>query len=238
MDVVERLVAERPSFHLGGACRWNALPETLALISRTVSPGARTVETGTGASTVVFAACGARHTAISPAPDEHERIRAWCAGAGVDASAVDFVAAPSDRALPGLAGERFDAAFVDGKHSFPHPVIDWHYVAAGLRVGGALVVDDLAIPAVAVVARHMLLDPAWELVEVVDDRAGLFVKRAEPEAHDDWEAQPFNRDYPDFGFLRPGRRLAAVASHRVQRARRRLGDNSPFLRAAWRRLGG
>lgn len=237
-QVVELLVRERPSFHMGGATVWNALPETLGLIARHVQAGDRTVETGAGASTVVFAAAGARHTAISPAGDEHQRIRAWVAEHGVAGDGLAFVAGTSDRVLPTMVAEPIDVAFIDGKHSFPHPIVDWHYLSTALRIGGVLLVDDLPIPAVAPVARHMLLDPCWEMLEIADHRAGVFRKLAEPEPHDDWEAQPYNRGYPDFGFLPAAERLPLRARHAVRESRRALGERVPALRTAWQRLSG
>ena len=234
--VVELLVRTRPSFHLGGAV-WNALPETLSLIARHVKAADRTVETGAGASTVVFAASGARHTAISPIADEHERIRAWCREHEVEDGNVSFMVGTSDRVLPAMAeDEAFDAAFIDGKHSFPHPVVDWHYITTALKPGGVLLVDDLPIPAVAPVVRHMLVDPAWEMLELADNRAGAFRKLAEPEPGDDWEAQPYNRGYPDFGFLPIAERLPLEARHAVRQGRRELGERVPALRRAWQRV--
>lgn len=237
-EVVDLLVRKRPSFHLGGAV-WNALPETLTLVARYVQEGDRTVETGAGASTVVFAAAGARHTAISPIADEHERIRAWCQEHEVPTASLTFVVATSDRVLPALAQEEvLDAAFIDGKHSFPHPVVDWHYLATALRPGGVLLVDDLPIPAVAPAVRHMLADPAWELLELADNRAGVFRKLAEPEPGDDWEAQPYNRGYPDFGFLPLAERVPLQARHAARQGRRELGARVPALRRAWQRVSG
>ena len=202
---------------------WNALPETLGLIARHVQPGNRTVETGAGASTAVFAATGARHTAISPIGDEHERIRAWCREHEVDDANVTFVVGTSDRVLPGMAEEAaFDAAFADG--------------TTALCTGGVLLVDDLPIPAVTPIVRHMLVDPAWELLELADNRAGVFRKLAEPELGDDWEAQPYNRGYPDFGFLPITERLPLQARHAARQGRRELGERVPALRRAWQRM--
>lgn len=237
-QVVDLLIRERPSFHMGGATVWNALPETLSLIARHVRPGHRTVETGAGASTVVFAAAGARHTAISPAGDEHERIRAWVVEHGIADDGLGFVEGTSDTVLPTMVAEELDVAFIDGKHSFPHPIVDWHYLATGLKVGGVILVDDLPIPAVAPVVRHMLADPGWEMLETADNRAGVFRKLAEPEPHDDWEAQPYNRGYPDFGFLPPAERLPLQARHAVRQGRRELGERVPALRKAWQRVTG
>jgi predicted O-methyltransferase YrrM len=235
--LVARLVAERPSFHSsGGKARiWNAQPETLALIARHAMPGCRSLETGCGASTVVFAAAGTHHVAISPAGDEHSRIAAYCELIGVDCGSVDFREGFSDEVLPGLEPrERLDLAFVDGGHSFPHPVVDWHFVSRRLRTGGVLLVDDIPIPAVAVVYRAMLDDPAWELLDLADHRAAAFRKVAEAPEGDDWRLQAFNRRYPDYSFVSPARRLPLRASELSRRLRRNAAKRHPRLTRAYR----
>jgi hypothetical protein len=154
--VVELLMRDRPSFHVGGTRIWNALPGSLGLIERLVTASDRTVETGCGASTVVFAAMGAEHTVISPDAREHALVHAYCTSNGIDDSRVTYVADSSDRVLPVLCeGRELDFAFVDGAHSFPYPVVDFHYVAKHLKVGGWLLLDDIPIPAVAPAYRFM-----------------------------------------------------------------------------------
>jgi hypothetical protein len=224
--VARRLVSERPSFHsAGGDPRvWNALPGTLDLIGRLVRPGDSTLETGSGASTVVFAAAGARHLAISPQGEEHNRIRAYCEQVGVAPDELEFIEGFSADVLPALDGERrLDVAFIDGAHSFPLPVVDWHFVSRLLRVGGILIMDDVPIPAVAVLFRYMRSDSAWELLEVVDDRAAAFRKLSEPPPGDDWRLQEFNRGYPDYRFLSLSSRAGAEIRFRRAALRRVLG---------------
>jgi hypothetical protein len=236
-DVVERLVQDKPVFHSGGTRTWNAMPATLELIARQVAAGDRTVETGAGASTVVFAAAGAAHTAISPFGDEHKRIAEYCSGLGVETDRVTFVEGPSDRGLPGLVGgERFDLAFIDGMHSFPAPVVDFHYVEQLLRPGGLLLLDDVPIPAVAVAFRFMRSSPDWDFVEFVDNRAAVFRKVGDADTEDNWRRQPFNRRYPDFSYLpltEIGQRVRLAATERLPDARRRLGQRFPALRETW-----
>lgn len=222
---LERLVAERPAFHsvAGEPQVWNALPGTLALIGERVSAGDRTLETGAGASTVMFAAAGARHLAISPWADEHRRIVAWCEAQEIPTAELGFAAGPSDDVLPGLpADDVLDVAFIDGKHSFPHPVVDWHYVTRRLRVGGVLILDDIPIPAVAVVLGAMRADPAWRVLEYRDERCAALEKLADPPAGDNWSAQPFNRGFPDLSFLPAPRRGLLAARTGARRVASRL----------------
>jgi methyltransferase family protein len=236
IDAVARLLADRPVFHQGGATRWDALPGTLGLIQAHVRPGDRTLETGCGASTVIFAARGAHHTTVSPDRREHDLVREYCDGAGIDTSRVTFIEGLSDLVLPGLCTERrLDAAFIDGAHAFPFPAVDWHYVTRALKVGGWLLLDDIPIRAVSCVFRYMRSDPAWRLDEIADHRTAKLTLVGEP-APEDWTLQPFN-DRPDYAFAPPGRRARMTAAFEARRARRALGARAPALRAAWRRVG-
>lgn len=211
--IIEQLLRDRPVFHAGGTRQWNALPDTLALLAEHLHPGARTIETGAGASTLVFGSEAGVHVAISPLGDEHRRISRYATQSGMDLSAVRFVCARSDDALPALVakGQRFSLAFVDGKHSFPHPIVDCHYMERLLEPGGVLVIDDVPIPAVGVVFRFLSSSPDWELLAIADDRAAAFRKLADAEEDDNWRPQPFNRRYPDHSFAPVGRRIVLGA---------------------------
>jgi predicted O-methyltransferase YrrM len=236
IDAVARLLADRPVFHQGGVTRWDALPGTLRVIQQNVRPGERTLETGCGASTVIFAAAGAEHTAVSPDPREHERVRAYCEAAGIDTSRVTFVDGLSDLVLPEICTERvLDAAFIDGAHAFPFPAVDWHYVTRALRIGGWLLMDDIPIRAVSYVFRYMQSDPAWRLDEIADERTAKLTLIAEP-APEDWTLQPFN-DRPDYSFAALPQRARLTAAFEARRGRAALARRFPALREAWRRVG-
>jgi predicted O-methyltransferase YrrM len=210
---------------------WNALPATLGVLARVVGADDHTLETGAGASTVVFAALASRHTAVSPSADEHRRIVEYCQAHDIDTDGVTFLAAPSDEALPRLELDRpIDVAFIDGKHSFPHPVVDFHYVDRLLRPGGVLVIDDIPIPSVGVVYRYLLTSPDWELEEIVDDRAAVARKLATADWDDNWRLQPCNARYPSYSFAPWPRRIALHARDLKPAARRWLGERFPALR--------
>ncbi len=235
-DTIERLRADRPAFHAGGGARWDSLPGTLEEIRRSVRPGDITLETGAGASTVVFAAAGAVHTAISPDAGEHERIRAYCRRAGVDDARLRFLAGHSEDVLPSLLGRErtLDFALIDGAHAFPFPAVDWCYISRALRIGGRLLIDDITIPTVAPVFRHMLVEPNWRLDGVLDERAAVLTLIAEP-APGDWPAQRSNDRFPDFGYAPRFRRLELAARHRVVSLARHLAERAPALRRAYHR---
>ncbi len=236
MDIVDRVLNDQPSFHLGGTVRWDTLTDTLRLIEQSVHDGDETMEIGCGVSTVVFAACGAKHTVISPDPGEHERVRDYCERVGVDIEQVVFRTGFSDVILPPLCRDRiFDIIFIDGAHSFPYPEVDWHYSTKALNVGGLLIMDDVPVPAVAPLLRHMNVEPNWRFEGVFDDRAAAFTMLAAP-APEEWSAQPFNRSYPDYSFESFPERTRLTARYRVARLQRDAGQRYPRLKTVWQRL--
>lgn len=237
-DIVMRILADKPSFHLSGTARWDALPQTLEAIAGSVQPGDSTLEVGVGVSTVVFAASGASHTAISLDAIEHQRVREYCQRIGIDDKRLNFVVGMSDDVLPRLltCERTLDVALIDGAHSFPLPVVDWHYVMRALKIGGTLLLDDIPVPAVMQVFRHMKLDPNWRLDGIFDDRAAAFSLIATPEAEDDWRRQPFNTGYPDYSFAALPRQLRLESEYRLSQMRHKLGQRYPSLRRVYKRL--
>jgi hypothetical protein len=237
LRIVERLLTDRPSFHMGGSARWASLPETLEAIRDGVQPGHVTLETGVGASSVVFAAGGARHTAISPDGSEHGLVRRYCREIGVDDGRLTFIAECSEDVLPTLLSRKrtLDVAFIDGAHSFPFAEVDWCYITRALKTGGKLILDDINIPSVEPVFRHMSLEPNWRLDGVLDNRGAAFTLLAPPRPDDFWPAQRMNSSYPDFSFAPAHRRLQLVASHRASEFRGAVSRRNPTLARTYKR---
>jgi predicted O-methyltransferase YrrM len=232
LDVVERLLTDRPTFHDSGTARWDALPATIRALRRLVQPSDVTFEVGAGVSTVVFAAAGAHHTAVSADPSEHRLIREYCRKIGVDDAHLEFLTGFTDDVLPRhLTRERtLDVAMVDGGHSFPLPIVDWHYVARALKVGGKLLLDDVPVPAVKPTFQHMNLESCWRLEGIYDNRAAVFTLLREPASGDDWLRQPFNCGYPDYSFASAPSRMWLRAGYRARPLRSAVGRRFPALR--------
>jgi hypothetical protein len=236
--LVERLIVEGPTFHTADTDRtWTALPNTLRMIARHLNAGEVTLETGCGASTVVFAAAGTTHTAISPDSSEHERVLEYCERLEIDHSSLTFIDGYSDLVLPTLELPRaLDAALIDADHSFPYPVIDWHYINRKLRVGGLLFADDLTVPAVGVVSKNMLSNPNWEAVEFADERAGTFRKVGHQLTFEHYRTDPFNKDFPDYSFLGSREALKHRAVFRLNGLKSKLAESFPPARRLYRRM--
>lgn len=190
--ILEEIASSRPTFHhdAGREQVWSARHETLKCLAEVTQTDSRTVETGVGASTVIFAAAGANHTAISPMPREHRMVEQYCREHGISTDRLEQIEGYSEEVLPSYYPETpFDVVFIDGKHSFPYPILDWHYLTNSLAVGGTLVLDDIRAPAVEMLCRIMLADAGWRLRSAPDGEAAVFTKGAVPPPGDPWQEQ-------------------------------------------------
>ena len=166
--ILDRVLADPPTVHPGApnGTAWRTGRRCYEFLADSVVPGSRTLETGAGVSTVLFAAWGCRHTAVVPFPDEAAAIERYCTDGGIDTSYLTFDLRPSEQALPARTADGpLDLVFIDGAHAFPLPVIDWFCGAGRLRSGGIVVFDDVPLPAVGrFLDSYLDLDPRWEQV--------------------------------------------------------------------------
>jgi predicted O-methyltransferase YrrM len=193
MDV-EQLLASAPPMHpdeSGIPVAMEAPAEVLRLIDRTVGEGSRTLETGGGLSTLLFAMKGARHDCVVPFAAEIARIRSRCEQLGISHERVTFHQSPSEKLLPGLDPEPLDLVLIDGGHGFPSPFIDWYYAGRRLRLGGTLIVDDTQLWTGRVLKEYLEEQPGWELVENLPLRSAAFRRTGDEQELQDWIHQPY-----------------------------------------------
>jgi predicted O-methyltransferase YrrM len=209
--IIETLRTERPQFHAKGGdlTSWASQFEVLEFIADRFVAGATSLETGCGYSSVVFAATGWAHTAVTPMQSETERVAAWCNQKGVDLSRTSFAVGKSQDVLPTLGeGPPLDLVYIDGAHRFPYPCIDWVYTENRLKVGGLMMVDDVRIPSCRTLHDFLMRENNWALDRCLDDTT-VFTKLADADYSTDWAVQSYNDGYPDWSFLpahqRPGR---------------------------------
>jgi hypothetical protein len=228
-SLTHRIRSAPAHVHNEGSDYYGLAWSALEWLEQTLQPGMTTIETGAGASTAVFASRGAKHTTISPAPDEHERISAWCESLGVSTENVTFVADSSDTALTngGWQPEPLDLALIDGGHLFPFPAIDWFYTAKHLKIGGIMVLDDAYLPSVAMVSRFLRMSDSWEYMGPVSYRTVWF-RKLDDEVGTDSIGTRFDR-YPRYGYLPLPQRAVAYARHV-------LLDRSPLAQRAIKRF--
>jgi predicted O-methyltransferase YrrM len=190
----DQLYSDPPQVHTDGTGRvhgdWALTPESLRLIERVTSPGDRTLETGAGISTVLFALLGARHTAITPDDAEVRRLTEYCSGHGISIDRVRFHVGCSQDVLPALAPGELDLVLIDGSHAFPVPFLDWYYCAALLRVGGLMMIDDTQLWTGRVLTDFLTAEAGWRH-EYSPDRAAVFRKVAAFDRTVSWVHQPY-----------------------------------------------
>jgi hypothetical protein len=202
-----------PGLH-GADEYWGLAWEALEWLERNLEPGWSTLETGSGASTIVFASTGCNHVAVTPDPGEEERIRQRCLELGVDASHVAFRIGPSHAVLAEWAPGPLDLVLIDGAHGFPYPILDWWHLAAHLKVGGTMLLDDAYLPAVGAIVDYARSSDAWRVDEAVSFRTARITKLAD-------EQPPFMagadaaQGRMRFAYLTPRRRVVASARQRV-----------------------
>ena len=195
-DVLAELAAHPPPVHDGAPGGvWAAARDCLEFIDARVQAGSRTLETGCGATTIVFAASGCDHTAVFLNESEGAAVRGWCADRGIATGSVTFRAGSSSRVLPTLEPGPLDLVLVDGCHGFPFPQLDWYYAAAHLVDGGILVVDDTQLAAPYELRRYLEDDPRWERLHVGSQWIA-FKRLGAGSLDEEWTSQSFHRPLP------------------------------------------
>jgi Methyltransferase domain len=167
------------------------LPGALAWIELNVGPGTRSLETGSGLSTIIFAIGGGEHHCIVPSQPEVDRLISYCAAHQISTENIHFHVEPSERALPGLDTGPLDIVLIDGSHSFPQVFIDWFYIQSALKVGGTVVVDDVHVWTGRILRDFLIAEPEWEQTNHWWGRTVTFRKIAEVDTDKPWLDQPY-----------------------------------------------
>ena len=212
--LTDQLRRDPPGLHAGGSEYWGLAWEALEWLEREVRPGMATLETGAGASTLVFAAAGAEHEAVTPEANEEVRLRAEAERHGVDAGRVTFRIGFSHEVLPRLEPRPLDLVLIDGAHGFPYPILDWWYVARRVKVGGRVLLDDAYMPPVRALVDALRADPSWEVEAAASFRTAVVRKLTDGLPGFDWEGERIGGGM-SFGYLPPAARAVASARQRV-----------------------
>ncbi|NJL43500.1 MAG: hypothetical protein HC935_09890 [Pseudanabaena sp. SU_2_4] len=191
---LQTLLAERPKLHKdrnGDLVSYQASEEVLGFIDRHVTENSRTLETGAGISTILFALKGSEHICIVPGQGQIDRIQHYCQDRRISSDKIDFQLKNSEVILPILNAQDLDLILIDGCHGFPIPFIDWFYATSHLKKDGILIVDDTQIWTGAVLKEYLLSEPEWELVQDIAPRASIFRKLQAKIRTKEWDEQPY-----------------------------------------------
>jgi predicted O-methyltransferase YrrM len=221
-SIYEKLLADAPRFHQHLGEEVSHHNRNVAKIERYLTPGMRTLETGAGYSTVIFAGRGCMHVAITPRQREADLISAYCREHGYPVPR--FVVGESWEMLPGLRDLELDFVLIDGSHAHPHPMIDWFYATRLLKRGGLVFVDDTHLLGPFIPARYMAFDLNWKAV-LVEDTIAVYrkLRRFEQdaftwkqEALDPAEIERLKTTIRDFWPERAGSRIRARIRNRLR----------------------
>jgi len=222
MDAIEALIADPPHLHAwpdGKPANWAVAPAVLQFLFQQLKPKMRTLETGAGHTTIAFAAAKTEHVCITPDRRQADRIRRYCADNGFECTAT-FIHESSDIALASGKGipEALEFVLIDGAHRFPFPILDWHFTAPRLQVGGIVVVDDYPMPSVRILHDFLMGEDEWELIKKF--HVTSFFRRTRATTNDwDWADQKINKPHLEM----QARRLATNRQpHRAARLLRKL----------------
>jgi Methyltransferase domain len=159
---VWRVLADPPQVHPRTNGAWSTDPACYEYMASIAKAGVRTLETGLGVSTVLFAIWGCKHTCVVHQEAEVAACRQYFTSRGISDTNITFHVGPSERVLPNLDLHDLDLVFIDGCHGFPVPTIDWFYAASMLRAGGVAVLDDAQLRQVRLGLFEFLnRDPRW-----------------------------------------------------------------------------
>jgi hypothetical protein len=216
---LEHLLSAPPQLHgPAGATTagWRLDDAGLLFLESHIRSDMRTIETGAGVSTIVFALKRTNHTCVVPDGRVVRRIRQYCASIRLSLHTVHFVVDRSEYALPRLETSGYDFALIDGRHGFPAPFVDWFYLAGRLRQGGTVLVDDTWIWTCDVLVRFLDASPGWRRCGVLPNSAA-FLKERDDAHQAEWVDQPFvylrspaAQFYPPGNVLRESRAAGSV----------------------------
>jgi Methyltransferase domain len=197
---------------------WGLHWPALAWLEGELRAGMATLETGAGASTIVFAAAGAEHEAVTPVDVERERILAECERRAISTDHLTFHIGASQDVLPRLEPRPLDLVLIDGAHGFPYPILDWWFLAPRLRLGGRLVLDDCYMPPVGALVDFLRAQPEWEIAARPGRRTVVLRKLGEAQPSAEWSGERIGGGM-SFRYLPPLRRARAAVEHRVLESR-------------------
>ena len=188
-----RVLAAPPRVHGPAAPDgvWRTDDGCYRFLATICGPDSKTLETGLGISTALFAGWDCTHTCVVPTRQQADILVAYCTSLGVDPSRVTFQIGTSDSELPRLSATPLDVVLIDGGHAFPHPVLDWHYAGGRLKSGGVLVVDDVTLPALSRMLLPFLdADPRWLCLRATA-KWRAYERRSGGSLRDEWGDQAF-----------------------------------------------
>ncbi len=152
------------------------------------------VETGSGASTLLLSHLSGRHLAftVDSGTGSLENVKS---SPLFRSENVTVIEGPTQLTLPRFSfRDPIQLALIDGPHGFPFPDLDYYYIYPHIERDGVLVLDDIQIRSIHNLFEFLSADDMWHLDEVVENTS--FFRRTEaptfPTTGDGWWLQKYN----------------------------------------------
>jgi hypothetical protein len=191
--LLAEVVRVAPALHKAGTFSPRALEAVLRHASE--KPLYHSIETGSGASTLLLSHLSKDHTvfALDAGTDSIRSVRN---SPLFREATVTFVEGPTQRTLPLYTfSHSLQLALIDGPHGYPFPDLEYYYVYPHLEPGALLIIDDIQIPTITNLFDFLAAEDMFDLQEVVDTTA--FFRRTDAPTFspcgDGWWLQGYNR---------------------------------------------
>jgi FkbM family methyltransferase len=157
----------------------------------------KTVETGCGASTILFSRYAERHLAFcyDDRNEDNSSVDFATSFPGFNADAVEWIFGPTQRTIFSRPlQDPVDLILIDGPHGYPFPELEYFAFYPWVKPGGILIVGDIHIPTITNFYRFLCEDEMFLPHKVVDTTAFFIRSEAPPFTRegDDWWLQRYN----------------------------------------------
>jgi hypothetical protein len=168
-DIFTAVKHAAPSLHKAGTFSEKQFDALLEHLSRRNI--VNSIETGSGASTLLFSHLSQHHTVFA-LDDGNGSICNIQQSTLLRGENVTFVEGPTQKTLPAYQfEERLEVALIDGPHGYPFPDLEYYYIYPHLRNGALLIVDDIHIRSIYNLFNFLKADKMFYLEQVVKTTA-------------------------------------------------------------------
>lgn len=191
---LQKFIEDPPVIHGGGTSTVHHISRrTIDVLNDIAKPDLHTIETGIGFSTLVFTLNQCSHISIAPVLQEKQDLIDYFIKYDINYDSTSFMTEKSEFVLPKLIDRKseIDIVFIDGRHAFPTPFIDFYYLSLILTKGGILFIDDIHIWTGKILYDFLLQDDRWSLIKNIVGRTAIFEKKEVVEHSEWWGQQPF-----------------------------------------------
>lgn len=190
--LLNRIVAASENLHRSGTFSM----QILRILAQHLSAHEiqHSVETGAGASTLLFSHLSPNHTVF--AIDRGNSISSVMSSGLLNSASTRFVEGPTQKTMPCYAfNHKLQAVLLDGPHGFPFPNLEYYYIYPHLEENALLIIDDIHIRSIHDLFIFLKNDEMFKLIQIAGVTA-FFRRTSAPTFDplgDEWWLQGYNR---------------------------------------------